>query len=60
MRLMLATGSVSRKKSNLRLSYKVALTAFVPLARKSVWPSAGARTTASAAILLAAPGRLSM
>jgi hypothetical protein len=36
------------------------LIAFVALARRSTWPSAVARTTASAPILLPAPGRLSM
>ena len=59
MRLMLATGTVSRMKSKLSLSNSDALTAFVALARNSVWPSAAARTSASVAILLAAPGRLS-
>ena len=56
---MLATGTVSRMKSKLSLSNSDALTAFVALARNSVWPSAAARTSASVAILLAAPGRLS-
>jgi hypothetical protein len=38
----------------------VALIAFAVWARRSIYPSAGARTTASVPILVAAPVRFSM
>ena len=55
-----ATGAVSRMKLKFSFVYNVALIAFTELARKSVYPSGAERTTASAAILLPAPGRFSM
>src|SRR5262245_15235807 len=43
----------------IELLYSAALLALTDVIRKSVYPSGGARTTASAARLLAAPGRFS-
>jgi hypothetical protein len=55
-RMMPATGAMSRMKLKLSFSWRVALVAFAALTRRSVYPSGGARTTASVAILVAAPG----
>src|SRR6516165_9221739 len=59
-RAMLATGAMSRMKLKLRLSQRVALTAFTKVATRSVYPSGGAFTTISVPILLADPGRFSI
>src|SRR5262249_61378029 len=50
-----ATGAMSRMKLKLSFSYNVALVALTVLHRRSVYPSAGARTTASVPRLVAAP-----
>src|SRR5215510_15829182 len=50
---------MSRIKLKFSLSKSVALVAFEGPTRRSVWPSAGACTTASVAILVFAPGRFS-
>src|SRR5262245_60457492 len=57
MCMMLATGAMSLMKSNLRWPYTDALTAFTELTKRSVYPSAGARTAASVAMLPPAPER---
>src|SRR5262245_20778911 len=49
--IMPATGAMSRMKLKLSFSYNVVLMAFAAVTRRSVQPSAGARTTASVAIL---------
>src|SRR5262244_1518354 len=51
-----ATGAISRMKLKLSLLYRVVLTAFVVVTKSSVYPSGGAFTTASVAILAPAPG----
>src|SRR5262245_32740017 len=56
----LATGAMSRTKLKPRLSYRVALNALTEETWSRVEPFGTARTTASVAILLPAPGRFSM
>src|SRR5262245_4013461 len=54
-----ATSVMSRRNTKLSLSYRVALIVFDELTMRSVYPSAGARTTASVPMLLPLPGRFS-
>ena len=58
-RVIAATGAMSRKKLNLSSSLREAFIAFAGPTIKSVYPSAGARTTASVAMLPEAPGLFS-
>jgi hypothetical protein len=60
LRAMPATGATSRMKLKLSFSYSVALMASFEPDKSSVYPSAGACTTASTAILPLPPVRFSM
>src|SRR5262245_51778755 len=59
-RMMLAIGAMPRRKTKLSVPYTVALIAFAELTTARLDASGGTFATASVAILLAAPGRLSM
>src|SRR5262249_33927926 len=60
VRMMHAIGAMSRRKTKLSLSKGVALIACDASNTRSVYPSAGARTTTSVPILVAAPGGFSI